>query len=106
MILWNPEHVRRSCTADSDVIGHVSHEIFGCIWYFSTQGRRIEATVLPRPKPFLISSGAMEIMLKAKLIIDEKHDDILKHLRELIEENYNPDISDTKKKQGSRRSWI
>ena len=48
----------------------------------------------------------MEIMLKAKLIIDEKHDDILKHLRELIEENYNPDISDTKKKQGSRRSWI
>ena len=48
----------------------------------------------------------MEIMLKAKLIIDEKHDDILKYLRELIEENYNPDISDTKKKQGGRRSWI
>ena len=38
-------------------------------------------------------------MLKAKLIIDEKHGDILKHLRELIEENYDADINDTEKKE-------
>ena len=38
-------------------------------------------------------------MLKAKLIIDEKHGDILKHLRELIEENYDADINNTEKKE-------
>ena len=38
-------------------------------------------------------------MLKAKLIIDEKHGDILKHLRELIEENYDVDINNTEKKE-------
>ena len=38
-------------------------------------------------------------MLKAKLIIKEKHGDILKQLRDRIEENCNPDISNTEKNE-------
>ena len=51
----------------------------------------MEATDLSTlPKPSSFPYGGLEIMLKTKLIIDEKHDDILKQLRELIEENYDP----------------
>ena len=38
-------------------------------------------------------------MLKSKLIMDKKHDDILKHLPELIDENGDPDINHTEKKE-------
>ena len=38
-------------------------------------------------------------MLKAKLIVKEKHGDILKQLRDRIEENCNPDISNTEKNE-------
>ena len=62
--------------------------------------KQTEGTTLStRSKPSPFRSRGLEIMLKAKLIIDEKHGDILKHLRELIEENYDADINDTEKKE-------
>ena len=78
----------------------LKEEISRFMLYFFTHGGKMEATVLStRPKPSPISSGGLEIMLKAKLIIDEKHGDILKHLRQLIEKNYDPDINDTEKNE-------
>ena len=51
----------------------------------------MEANVLSiRPLPSQIPSGGLEIMLKAKLTIDEKHAQILKYLQQLIVENYEP----------------
>ena len=48
----------------------------------------METTVLfTRPKPSSFHVEDWKLCLK--LIIFEKHSDILKHLRELIEENYN-----------------
>ena len=47
-------------------------------------------------------SGVLEIMLKAKLTIDEKHGQTRKYLQQLIVENYEPntdiesDETDTK----------
>ena len=50
----------------------------------------MEASVLStRPLPSPIPRG-LEIMLKAKLTIDEKHAQILKYLQQLIVENYEP----------------
>ena len=54
------------------------------------------------PKPSPIPDGWLEILLKAKLIIDEKHVDIFKLPPELIEENYDPDINDTEKNKEDR----
>ena len=51
----------------------------------------MEANVLSIwPLPYQIPSGGLEIMLKAKLTIDEKHAKILKYLQQLIVENYEP----------------
>ena len=56
-----------------------------------THGGKKEASVLSiRPLPSPIQSEELEIMLKAKLTIDEKHTKILKHLQQLIAENYEP----------------
>ena len=43
-----------------------------------------------RPLPSPIPSGGLEIMLMAKLTIDEKDAKILKYLQQLIAENYEP----------------
>ena len=51
----------------------------------------MEAGVLSiRPLPSSMPSGGLEIMLKAKLTIDEKHAQILRYLQQLIAENYEP----------------
>ena len=51
----------------------------------------MEANVLSvRPLPSPIPSGGLEIMLMAKLTIDEKDAKILKYLQQLIAENYEP----------------
>lgn len=42
------------------------------------------------------------MLLKAKLITDEKHVDIFKLPPELIEENYDSDINDTEKNKEDR----
>ena len=84
-----------------NVVGHVPREITRFIWYFFTRGRNMEVTVLSTPpKPSPIPSGGLETMLKPKLFIDQKHGDILKHLRELIDEYCDQDINDTEKNQG------
>ena len=55
---------------------------------FFTHGGKMEVSVLSiRPLPPPIPSGGLEIMLKAKLTIDEKHAQILKYLQQLIAEN-------------------
>ena len=46
----------------------------------------LSTRLLPSPIP----SGGLEIMLKANLTIDEKRAQILKHLQQLIAENYEP----------------
>ena len=46
----------------------------------------LSAWLLPSPIP----SGGLEIMLMAKLTIDEKDAKILKYLQQLIAENYEP----------------
>ena len=57
-----------------DIVGHVPREIFRFIWLFFTHGGKMEAIVLSiRPLPSPIPRGGLEIMLKAKLTIDEKH---------------------------------
>ena len=86
-----------------DIIGHVPREISRFIWFFFTHGEKMDASVLSiRPLPSPIPSGGLEIMLKAKLTIDEKHAQILKYIQQLISENYEPntdietDETDTK----------
>ena len=52
----------------------------------------MEATVLSvRPLRSPIPSGGLEIMLMAKLTINEKDIKILKYLQQLIKENYKPE---------------
>ena len=76
-----------------DVVGHVPREISRFVWFFITHGGKIEAHVLSvKPKSSPIPSGGLEIILRVKFSIDEKHANILKHLRQLIEENYELDI--------------
>ena len=51
----------------------------------------MEANVLSvRLLPSPIPSGGLEIMLMAKLTIDEKDAKILKYLQQIITENYEP----------------
>ena len=51
----------------------------------------MEASVLSIwPLPSSIRSAGLEIILKAKLTIDEKHAQILKYLQQLIMENCKP----------------
>ena len=74
-----------------DIVGHVPREISRFIWFFFTHGRKMEASVLSIwPLPSSIRSAGLEIMLKAKLTIDEKHAQILKYLQQLIMENCKP----------------
>ena len=74
-----------------NIVGHVPREISRFIWFFFTHGGKKEASILSiRPLPSPIQSGELEIMLKAKLTIDEKHTKILKHLQQLMAENYEP----------------
>ena len=74
-----------------DIVGHVPREISRFIWFFFTHGGIMEANVLSiRPLPSPIPSGGLEIMLMAKLTIDEKDAKILKYLQQLIAENYEP----------------
>ena len=74
-----------------DIVGHVPREISRFIWFFFAHGGKMEANVLSvRPLPSPISSGGLEIMLMAKLTIDEKDAKILKYFQQLIAENYEP----------------
>ena len=74
-----------------DIVGHVPREISRFIWFFFTLGGKMEANVWSvRPLPSPIPSGGLEIMLMAKLTIDEKDAEILKYLQQLIAENYEP----------------
>ena len=74
-----------------DIVGNVPREISRFIWCFFTYGGKMEASVLSiQPLPSPIPSGWLEIMLKAKLKIDEKHAQILKYLQQLIAESYKP----------------
>ena len=74
-----------------DIVGRVPCETSRFIWFFFTHSGKMEASVLSiRPLPSPIPSGALEIMLKAKLTIDEKDAQILKYLQQLIAENYEP----------------
>ena len=57
-----------------DIVSHVPREISRFIWFFFRHGKKMKASVLSiRPLPSPIASGELEIMLKAKLTIDEKH---------------------------------
>ena len=57
-----------------DIVSHVPCEISRFIWFFFRHGKKMKASVLSiRPLPSPIASGELEIMLKAKLTIDEKH---------------------------------
>ena len=81
-----------------DIVGHVLRAISRFMWYFFTHDGNIEAIVLStQPKPSPIQNGGLKIVVKAKLIIDEKYGDISKHPREIIGKNYVADISNTKK---------
>ena len=65
-----------------DIVGHVPREISRFIWYFFTHGGKMEATVLSvRPLRSPIPSGGLEIMLMAKLTINEKDTKILKYFQ-------------------------
>ena len=71
-----------------NIVGHVPREISQFICFFLTHAGKMEASVLSiQSLPSSIPSGGLEIMLKAKLIIDEKHAQILKYLQQLIAEN-------------------
>ena len=68
-----------------DIVGHIPREISLFIWFFFTHDKKMETSVLsiwPLPSP--IPSGGLEIMLKAKLTIDEKHAQIIKYFQQLI----------------------
>ena len=65
-----------------DIVGHLPREISRFIWFFLTHGGKMEANVLSvRPLPSLIPSGGLEIMLMAKLTIDEKDAKILTQIQ-------------------------
>ena len=90
--------LKRKSKLTPDIVGHVPRDISRFIWYFFTHGGKMEATVLSvRPLRSPIPSGGLEIMLMAKLTINEKDTKILKYLQQLIEENYEPetDLSET-----------
>ena len=74
-----------------DIVGYVQRETFRFIWFFFTHGEKMEASVLSiRPLPSPIPSGRLEIMLKAKLTIDERH--AQNYLQQLIAANYKPKL--------------
>ena len=84
--------LKRKHKLTADIVGHVPREISRFVWFFFTHGGKMEATVLQiRPLPSPIPSGGLEIMLTARLTIDEKHTNILKYLSQLIAENYKPE---------------
>ena len=64
--------------------------------FFVTHGGKTEANVISvKPKSSPISSGGLEIMLKVTFSIDDKNAKILIHLKQPIEENYEPDIDNS-----------
>ena len=73
-----------------DIVGHVPREISRFIWFFFTHGKMETNVMSVRRLPSPIPSGGLEIMLMAKLKIDEKDAKILKYLQQLIAENYEP----------------
>ena len=56
-----------------DIAGRLPREFSRFIWFFFKRGGKMEASALSiRQLPSPTPSGGLEIMLKAKLTIDEK----------------------------------
>ena len=84
--------LKRKYKLTADIVGHVPREISRFVWFVFTHGGKMEAPVLqiwPLPSP--TPSGGLEILLTAKLTIDEKHMNIVKCSSQRIAENYKPE---------------
>ena len=72
------------------VVGHVPRETSRFVSYF-IHGGRLEGIVLsPECKSSPIPKGGLEIILKVKFSIEESCSKVLKRLKELIDEYYDP----------------
>ena len=71
------------------MVGHISREISGFVWYFIKYGGKVCSQVhSERPRLSPIPSGGLEILLMEKLTISDEKRRYLAHLKTLIERNY------------------
>ena len=73
------------------VVGHVPREISRFVSYFIHYGGRLAGIVLsPECKSSPIPKGGLETILKVKFSIEDSYRKVLKRLKELIDEYYDP----------------